>query len=226
MVEFFNNINSQIFTAAVLGIAVALNPCIAAANVSAITYATEGHSRKNIIKRGILYLSGRILAFTLLGILLHFFADKVAIGEWIQNHLGKIIGPAFIIIGLILLKAIHIHIHSEKVLENLKNITLAPFIIGFVVAFAFCPEGAAMYFGTMVPLLSNCSDHSSTIVSLSFAFGSVLPIIPLIIIMSEGSNKLKKFKEEHANLEVWIRRIIAGLFIIAGLLFVFEYYIE
>lgn len=231
MIDFFNNTNSQFLTALVLGLAVALNPCIITANISALTYSTEGHDKATMLKRGFLYVLGRVIAFTILGVLLHAFADKVAIEDWIKDHFGKIIGPAFIVVGLILLNLIHIHIHSEHYIESLNkkgfsNNTYAPFFIGFLVAFIFCPEGAAMYFGSMVPLLANCTDSSTYVVSFCFGIGSVFPIIPILYVMQKGSEKLAEFKGRHKNMETWIRRIIAVLFILVGVMFVFEYYLE
>ncbi len=231
MIDIFNSIESQLLTAFVLGLAVALNPCIIAANGSTLSYMTEGFNKKEKLTRCCLYSLGRIIAFTLLGTILYLFADTIAISQWIQLYFGKIIGPAFIIIGLILLNIIHIHAHINLQVDKIGSGTVKkkiwfPLLVGFIIAFAFCPESGALYFGTMVPLLSKCSLNTSIAASLCFSIGAVLPLIPIASVLISGSKKLEEIKSKHGNIELYVRRLIAALFIIAGLLFVYEYYID
>jgi len=218
-----------VLTAFIFGLLVALSPCTIAANITAITYITESSMKKGFISRGLVYLLGRTFAYTLLGVILYFFVDGVAFGQWLQLNFGKLLGPLFIVLGLLLLDVIHLHFLADKCVNNfnlssIKSKSWSPFLVGILMAYAFCPYSGALYFGAMVPLMFTSS--LSFYIPLAFAIGSVLPLIPIILIISGGLGKLNEMKEKHASVEKWIRRIIALFFIIAGVMFVYEYYLE
>lgn len=108
-------------------------------------------------------------------------------------------------------------------MSSIKSKSWSPFLVGILMAYAFCPYSGALYFGAMVPLMITTS---SIYVPLAFALGTVLPLIPILLVIYGGMDKLNKMKQKHANIEKWTRRIIALFFIIAGCMFVYEYYIE
>lgn len=233
MLDFLDHIivsnEFPILTAFIFGLLVALSPCTIAANITAITYITEGSKRKSIISRGLVYVLGRTIAYILLGVLLYFFVDGIAFGQWLQLNFGKILGPLFIVLGLLLLDVIHLHFLADKCvnrfnMSSIKKKSWSPLLAGVLMAYAFCPYSGALYFGAMVPLMFTTS--LSVYIPMAFALGSALPLIPIILVISGGLEKLSELKEKHSNVEKWIRRAIALLFIIAGCMFVYEYYLE
>ncbi len=233
MIDFLNHIvisnEFPLLTAFVFGLLVAVSPCTIAANITAITYITEGSKKNAIITKGLIYVLGRTFAYTLLGVILYFFVDGVSFGQWLQLNFGKILGPLFIVLGLLLLDIIHIHFLADRCVNNfnmssIKTKSWSPLLAGVIMAYAFCPYSGALYFGAMVPLMFTSS--LSVYIPLAFAVGSALPLIPIILIISGGLEKLNQLKEKHGDAETWIRRIIALFFIIAGCMFVYEYYLE
>lgn len=232
MSGFLNSIivsnDFPLLTAFLFGLLVALSPCTIAANITAISYITESSKKEQFFGRGFVYLAGRTFAYTLLGIILYFFVDGIALGQWIQLNFGKVLGPIFIIIGFLLLDIVHLHFLADKCVNNfnmssIKSKSWSPFLVGILMAYAFCPYSGALYFGAMVPLMITTS---SIYVPLAFALGTVLPLIPILLVIYGGMDKLNKMKQKHASIEKWTRRIIALFFIIAGCMFVYEYYIE
>lgn len=228
--SLIGTIQSQTLFALIIGIAVAINPCIIVANFSALSYLFKDDNNKNYVTKTLIYLLGRTLAFVVLGLAIFFFADSIKFSQ-LQLNAGKYIGPIFLAIGIVLLFVHHHHVQAENTkslfeLIAIRNQFLLTFVVGFVVAYAFCPEGGALFFGTMIPLLIKCSFYKALALSFVFAIGSLLPIILLVILIQKGSTLLLNFKAKHESLELVLRRFIAALFILAGILFIYEYYFE
>ena len=69
--SLLENSNIPIFTAFILGILTAISPCPLATNITAIGYISKDiGSRHRIFWGGILYTLGRVIAYTVLGVIL------------------------------------------------------------------------------------------------------------------------------------------------------------
>ncbi len=158
-----------LLSALFLGVIVAVSPCTVASNISVAGYlANKDQSKKKAVLNNFAYVLGRTLAYGMLGMVIFYFAGGLQLGELLQYSVGKIIGPLFIIIGFLMLDMIHLHGIADRCMHklNFRNIQKrrwSAFGIGVLLAFAFCPYCAALYFGMLVPL------------SLSVSYGAVLP---------------------------------------------------
>ena len=95
-------------TAFILGLLTAISPCPLATNIAAIGFIGKNiEDRKAIFKRGIYYTVGRVLAYTILGIILISILKEGASMFGIQKAVSKwgelLIGPVLLIIGLFML---------------------------------------------------------------------------------------------------------------------------
>ena len=95
-------------TAFLLGLLTAISPCPLATNIAAIGYISKDiESRRRIFRNGVLYTVGRILAYTVLGIVLISILKEGASVFGIQKAIGKwgemLIGPLLLLIGLFML---------------------------------------------------------------------------------------------------------------------------
>lgn len=218
-----------LLTAFLLGVLVAISPCTIAANVTAIALLTEKDSKRKIIVKGLYYTLGRTIAYSSLGIFLYFCAFGLNIGEWLQHSLGLIIGPLFILLGFLFLELFDIPGLDDVCLSNpwirsLVKHKWSAILVGIFLAFAFCPYSGTIYFGALMPLVF--STHEGVFLPLAFSIGAALPIFPIIFIISKGMDKQNEISQKYHNIETWGRRCIGILFIIAGGMFIYEYYIE
>ena len=110
--EFLQNLldNSSlpVVTAFLLGLMTAISPCPLATNIAAIGYiAKDIENQRRIFVKGLLYTLGRILAYTLLGIILLAIIKGGSSLFGIQKFIGKfgekIIGPILLFVGLYML---------------------------------------------------------------------------------------------------------------------------
>lgn len=69
--SIIDNSSFPVLTAFLLGLIVALHPCPLAANVAAMGYlARDMHDRHRVLVSGLVYTAGRVLAYSVLGIVL------------------------------------------------------------------------------------------------------------------------------------------------------------
>lgn len=219
-----------------MGLVVSISPCTLAANVSAVSYLTkDGASGEvtasKLFLRGLVYTLGRTVAYASLGLLLFYFTSGTEFGSKVQYWVGFLAGPLFILIGLVMLDVIHIHGFADKCVSrfNMKERKASmtrSFWVGFLLAFAFCPYCASVYFGLMVPLSLSSSISCGAILPLLFAMGAALPVIFISWILAYSVKSLSLWYDKFSKFELWFRRGLGLLFVISGLLFIFEYYFE
>ena len=94
-----DNSSTPVLTAFLLGLLTALSPCPLATNIAAIGFiGKDMEDRKRVFRNGLLYTLGRILSYTLLGVVLilvlregsSMFGIQKAIGTWGEWLLGAV----------------------------------------------------------------------------------------------------------------------------------------
>ena len=93
-------------TAFLLGLLTAISPCPLATNIAAIGFTGKDiENRHRIFRNGLLYTLGRIMAYTLLVIILISILEIGSSLFGIQKFIGKygelVLGPALLLIGFI-----------------------------------------------------------------------------------------------------------------------------
>lgn len=106
--NLLDNSTAPALTAFLLGLLTAISPCPLATNISAIGYISKDiENRRRIFRNGILYTAGRIIAYTVLGIVLISILKEGASVFGIQKSIGKwgelIIGPLLLLIGIFMM---------------------------------------------------------------------------------------------------------------------------
>jgi cytochrome c biogenesis protein CcdA len=230
LLDLVGNREFPILTSLFLGLLVSISPCTVAANISAVGFLTEkSANNKKIFLNGLIYTLGRSLAYIALGILIFYFAQGFKIGEILQHYIGKIIGPVFIIAGILMLDIIHIHGLADKCLNFIRvkksnKRKWNPFIIGIMLAFAFCPYCAAIYFGMLVPL--SVSVSYGVLLYILFAIGAAVPVLITAWIVAFSYTKITSTYNKLRKFDFWFRKTVGVLFIISGILFILEYYFD
>jgi len=108
------------FTAFWLGILTAISPCPLATNIAAISFIGKHvHRRKRVFLSGLSYTIGRTFTYVFLGVAISsglFALDQVS--RFLQKYMNEIIGPAMILLGMILLgligSAVSFNLVGEK----------------------------------------------------------------------------------------------------------------
>ncbi|APH06136.1 sulfite exporter TauE/SafE family protein [Bacillus weihaiensis] len=227
---FFNMANVlegfPIVFAFVLGIVGALAPCQFVANVSAVTlYGNRSLQRKIVWKDILGFILGKIVAFSLLGILIWILGREIEqtltmYFPWIR----KLIGPLLIIVGLVMVGVIKLKgtiSIVKQVQGNHLERPFASFLLGFSFSLAFCPTMFVLYFVSLIPVV--LSSSYGFILPTLFAIGTVLPLIITIFFIwyLGGSGALLKKGRKFGS---FIQKVAGVFMFLVGILDTITYW--
>ncbi|MEC5303084.1 sulfite exporter TauE/SafE family protein [Bacillus thuringiensis] len=197
-----------------LGIVGTLAPCQLTGNISAITlYGNQSLQKRYVWKHILLFILGKIMAFTTLGLLVWFLGKEIQqILTLYFPWLRKMMGPLLILMGLMLTGIIKArNFLSIKFIREQNEV--GSFLLGFFFSLAFCPTMFVLFFGTLIPL--SFSYNYGYLFPTFFSIGTALPIVVLMSFISYlGLNGalLKKSRKIGNS----IQRIAGFLLILIG----------
>ena len=209
------------------GILTSISPCPLATNITAISFIGRRVDRcRHVLLSGLLYTAGRMAAYTILGILLVSSTQLIPpVANFLQKYMVYLLGPALIIIGILLLDIFRINLVGNGIIWNgmKKRIEQSgiwgALLMGIIFAFSFCPVSAALFFGS---LFSLAIKHQSMVVIPSvYGIGTAIPVLVFAFIIAFSANMIGKVFNALTVFEKWARNITALVFIIAGLYLVF-----
>ncbi len=230
-----------IVTAFVMGLLVALNPCQIAINLSALTFIEQrvSTSRQRQLDC-LIYTLGKALAYTLLGFAVSMAAyyGKAGSESWLNRH-GDIFSTVEAIIPFILAaagiymfyRAFHHHDHHGESCHNsgriMRSAFRSSFAVGFLLAFAFCPESIIMFLSVFIPK-ATIGETSTAIpvlsflaTSLAFAFGAGLPVVVLGMAMDKSAAVIGSMQQKMQGFQRWINIFFGCLFLIFAVIMFF-----
>lgn len=229
--QWLDSSNAPILSALILGIMTAISPCPLATNITAIGFiGKEIENRKRIFYNGLWYTLGRTASYTGLALILYLGASTFQIARFLQSNGEKFLGPLLIIIGLFMLDVIKINFPGLSNLtdrfekKKSKNNGWSSFLLGMIFALAFCPYSGALYFGMLIPL--TISSSSGLVLPTMFAIATGLPVIIVAYLLAFSLSSLGNFYKKIKIFEKWFRRIVAILFIIVGIYYVYVFFIQ
>ena len=217
----------QFLTAILMGILINVDVCPLMANLAAIVYVSKNSKeKKNIIIHGLFYFLGRILSYTLLALLIYFGLSSFHF-SFLTEYGERIAGVVMVIAGAVML-ALANKEDDENQTENEKEIEknalskgyLGSFSLGVVLSLAFCPHSAALFFGILIPL--TIKSAAGLLFPPVFALGASLPIIIFSLFFNFNDKKIENIFEKMETLEKPLRYITAVIFLITGLIFLFN----
>lgn len=209
----------------VLGLLVALNPCQLAINISALTYlnSTSGSSGE-LLRQGWLYTAGRAVSYSLLGMALTALARLGLDIKGIQIFLGKaedFLPYLFILIGLFLLyRVFHTHSHHGAECHNCgatirRSSPYGPVVLGLMLAFAFCPESAILFFGMLLPL--SVAHSLGWVALVVFSLSAGIPVVVMTYVMAKAHKKVIHLSRTFTHFQQWMNALFGVAFIIAAI---------
>jgi cytochrome c biogenesis protein CcdA len=222
--QLLDNSSLPIVTAFLLGLITAISPCPLATNIAAIGYISKDvESRKRIFVKGLLYTLGRIIAYTVLGIILLAILKEGSSLFGIQKFIGKygemLIGPILLLFGLYLLFGNRLNLPSFGFKGNGEGLAKkggwGALLLGLLFALAFCPSSAIFYFGMLIPLAA--STTAGWLLTIVFAIATALPVIIVAWILAFSANSIGRFYSKMNIIQKWFNWIVGGLFVAIGL---------
>ena len=155
-----NSLNLPAVSAFMLGVMASLGPCTLATNLAAMAYISRRISeRRFAVTGGALYILGRMITYSALGILIIYAGISIpVISNFLQDISEVVVGPLLIIVGLIMLFIDRISFgeHGSGMANAVGKLADAGMLgalpLGIVLALAFCPYSAVLFFMVLIPL--------------------------------------------------------------------------
>jgi len=97
------------------------------------------------------------------------------------------------------------------------------FVIGVLFALAFCPYSGVLYFGMLIPM--TITSAKGLYLPIVYAFATGLPVIIIAYLLAYTISGIGGFYNKVKVFEKWLRRIVALVFIGAGMYYIFQFYI-
>jgi cytochrome c-type biogenesis protein len=223
--------NSQYsaLTAFILGLMTAISPCPLATNITAIGFISRDiENRRRVFIKGLVYTLGRAISYTGLGVVLFLGASKMHVTMLFQGWGEKILGPLLILIGLLMLDFIKVKLPgfsnlTEKMGEHSKRSYWGTLLLGMVFAMAFCPYSGVLYFAMLIPM--TITSASGLYLPVVFAVATGLPVIIFAWLLAFAVGNVGKLYNRIKTFELWFRRVVAVMFIAAGIYYIAVFFI-
>lgn len=227
-----DNSSIPVLTAFLLGLLTALSPCPLATNIAAIGFIGKDiENRRRIFRNGLLYTLGRIVAYTLLGIILLLIlregSSLFGIQQAIGMYGGLLIGPALLLIGLFMLWGDKLNLPQFGFLGNAEGLARkggwGALLIGILFALAFCPTSGVFYFGVLIPL--SAATTAGYLLPAVFAVATALPVLLAAWILAFSAQQLGNVYGKIQTLQKWLYRIVGAIFILIGIYYCYLMYV-
>jgi len=208
-------------TAFWLGILTSISPCPLASNIAALSFCLRGGP--GLRKAGVYgsaYSVGRAAAYSLLAALIVAAGMSVpTLSDFLQRVMNKAVGPLLILTGAVLLDLLPFDLGGWQPSQSLaarllRGGAVGSASMGFLLALAFCPVSAALFFGALLPL----SLKSGASAALPFVYGLAtgLPVLAFALILGGGAAGLARSYAKVQVLERWARRGTAVVLMVLG----------
>ena len=226
MVDFINtlidNYNIPVLSAFLLGVLTSISPCPLATNITAVAYISKDiKTPKHTILCGLSYTLGRGISYTLLATVIYFWFSSFEVSRIFQGWGDKVLGPALILIGLVMFGAVTINLgNNSQTIERMKfwladKGHLGSVGLGMLFAFAFCPYSGALFFGILIPLVLD--SRGGLVLPPLFAVGTALPVLVFAVLIAFSMQAIGKAFQAVQIMEKWLRYGVASVFVLAGI---------
>lgn len=205
-----------------LGVLTSISPCPLAANIAAVSYVGRHvGSPRLVLLAGALYTAGRTLAYIVLGAAAVWsLMSVVSASSFLQGSFSRIIGPMLILVGLFLLGLFSFSFRGVGVSDSLRERIDRAGIwgalpLGAVLALAFCPVSAALFFGSLVPLATQ--NRSPILLPAVYGVGTGLPVVVFAVLIALGVGWMGAALHRLQAFEKWARFATGLVFVGVGI---------
>ena len=226
--NLLDNSSTPVLTAFLLGLLTAISPCPLATNIAAVGFIGRNiENRKRVFINGLLYTLGRVLSYTLFGVVLIMILREGSSMFGIQKTIGTwgelLIGPMLLIIGLFMLWGDRLNLPKFGFNGNAEGLArkggAGALLIGVLFALAFCPTSGVFYFGMLIPMSATAT--ASYLLPAVFAIATAIPVLIVAWILAFSVQQMSSFYGRIKTVQKWLNVIVGILFIVLGIYYCF-----
>lgn len=226
--NLLDNSSTPVITAFLLGLLTAISPCPLATNIAAVGFIGRNiENRKRVFINGMLYTLGRVLSYTLLGVVLIMILREGSSMFGIQKTIGTwgelLIGPMLLIIGLFMIWGDRLNLPKFGFNGNAEGLAkkggAGALLIGVLFALAFCPTSGVFYFGMLIPMSATAT--AGYLFPAVFAIATSIPVLIVAWILVFSVQQMSSFYGRIKTVQKWLNLIVGILFIVIGIYYCF-----
>ncbi len=211
-----------------LGLWTAMQPCPLTANLAAVAYlGRRAGSSGGAVAAALLYAAGQLIAYVALAVLiLRGMASTWRVSEMLQQHVSLLLGPIWILAGMVLLGLVHFRLPGLGVSPRWHARIDAwgawsGLPLGVVLALNFCPVSATIFFMDLLAISE--SGRSHFIYPAIYASGAALPVLLLAAALGAGSRWLGAAIHRTQQVQRWLNLAAGGLLLALGVYYALKY---
>jgi cytochrome c biogenesis protein CcdA len=211
-------------TAFWLGLLTSLSPCPLASNVAALSFCLRGRqSGRAAAAHGAAYSVGRAAAYAGLAVLIIAAGLSLpSVSEFLQRYVNQALGPILVLTGAVLLDLLPLKLPAWRPRQDWTARLLRGGVpgsagMGFLLALAFCPVSAALFFGALIPL--SLKSGSFVWLPLVYGFATGLPVLLFAAVIGKGSAALSARYDKVVVWERWTRIATGSVLVFLGIYF-------
>lgn len=215
-------------TAFWLGILTSVSPCPLASNIAALSFCLRAApSGRGAAARGAAYSLGRAAAYAGLAMLIAWAGLSIPlVSDFLQRTINKALGPVLVLTGAVLLDLLPLSFGSWRPSEAwtarlVRGGAAGSAGMGFLLALAFCPVSAAIFFGALIPLA--LKSGSSAWLPFVYGIATGLPVLLFAAAAAGGARAAARGYEKAAALERWARLATGVVLTAVGVYFTLRY---
>ena len=226
--NLLDNSSTPVLTAFLLGLLTAISPCPLATNIAAVGFIGKNiENRRRVFINGLLYTLGRVLSYTLLGVVLIMILKEGSSMFGIQKTIGTwgelLIGPMLLIIGMFMLFGDKLNLPKFGFNGNAEGLArkggAGALLIGVLFALAFCPTSGVFYFGMLIPMSATAT--AGYLLPAVFAIATAIPVLIVAWILAFSVQQMSNFYGRIKTVQKWLNLIVGILFIVIGIYYCF-----
>jgi len=219
------------------GLLATVSPCPLATNIATISFLSQNvRSPRRTVLAAACYVLGKVTTYVLLAGLALWafdaFADGLSLREFtsssargLQRYGTLAVGPALLLIGMILLDLLHVEFsikpNAEAWQRRAKSGGLMwTFLLGVVFALVMCPPAVALFLAT---LMVSIESDSRFLPAVTYGVGSALPVVAFAFLIAFAAHRVAGAFQAIARVERWVRGFTGGLFIAIGVWYTIRY---
>ena len=221
--ELLDGSTTPLWSALLLGLMTAVRPCPLATNIAAVGYlGHDATNRHRVFLAGLCYTLGRVLTYTVLGMVLITLLRRGADlfdAERMLARYGEVLPPAVLLLfGVLLLLGDRLklprigRINGEAPRSNGYGGAL---LLGALFALAFCPTSALFYFGMLLPMAA--AETGGWLLPALYAVATGLPVVAAAWILAYGAAGIGVFYNRMQRLQKGLTLLVGGGMILAGI---------
>lgn len=221
------SINLPLVSALLFGLIGATAPCQLSTSAAALAFvARKAPEPGKMWGQMAAFMGGKITVYSLVGGAIVFLG--LQINQISPSAIPVVVfarqalGPLLILVGLFMVGLLNLPGSTGGWLSNRleaktrdKRGLFPAYLLGLAFSFIFCPTLFWLFFGLTIPLA--IASTGGLVFPGVFAVGTALPLLGLAAFVASGAVNLGAFLRRFKAADVWIQRVVGGIFVLVGL---------